>query len=125
MTREKSGTRLRKSDPAPAAPPFPWTFDPKLLGEEIKIRALRLGHGFGAKNEKTGAVGWLARRSGVDKAMVSRIAGGLSPEPSVPTVARIAYALGATIDELVGLPPKPERAPLPDTKPDPQATKGR
>lgn len=95
-------------------PKVPWIFAPTLLAENIRRRAFDLGHPVGQKHEKTGAVQWLADRSGVSKAGISRLIAGKQVEPSVSTIARLAYALDTTVDELIGLPPRGNRSPLLD-----------
>lgn len=59
-------------------------------------------------------IGWsqddLAERSGVSLRTISNYVNGAT-KPGIEEVARIAVALGVSIDELVGLAPLPDLAP--------------
>lgn len=72
-----------------------------------RLAALRLARGWSQSR--------LGRESGIDQGTISRIESGESKSPSAATVARLAAALGATVDDLASaLPPSMTKRPTAD-----------
>lgn len=110
MTRSQSHAAPKK---AGRGEKYVWKVDGKALSLALRLAAVRNGYDIDEKHRarigaKPGLTA-LAEASGVDKSMVSKLLNEPGPQPAIGAIAALAWTLGASLDELVGLPPPSAR----------------